>query len=336
MMRRMAVRHEVLPLRTAFSISRGTRTEISVVVVEIADGAHTGRGECFPHSRYGESVASVEAQIAGTVDGIASGLTREQLLTTLPKGAARNAIDCALWDLEAKFAREQDPAVRAWQLAGQHDFRPVQSVMTISLDDPQAMAAAAATAVRDGYRKLKVKLGSDDGRDDERIAAVRSVAGDVSLVVDANEGWRTPDLARHMAAMADAGVDMVEQPLPAGDDAALVDQRFGVHVGADESFHTRQDLEGLRDKYDVVNIKLDKTGGLTEACLAAQAARQMGFEIMVGCMLGTSLAMAPATIVAQQASYVDLDGPLWLAEDRPHGIVFERGRIDGFGPELWG
>lgn len=335
-MRRVAVRHEVLPLKTAFSISRGTRTEISVVVVEIVDGAHTGRGECFPHSRYGESVASVEAQIAGATGPVAAGLTREQLLTTLPNGAARNAIDCALWDLETKIARDEDPAIRAWQLAGLADFKPVQSVMTISLDDPQAMAAAAATAVGDGYGKLKVKLGSDDGRDDQRIAAVRSVAGDASLVVDANEGWRAPDLARYLAAMADAGVDMVEQPLPTGDDAALLNHGFDVPVGADESFHTRADLEGLRDKYDVVNIKLDKTGGLTEACLAAQAARQMGFEVMVGCMLGTSLAMAPATIVAQHAAYVDLDGPLWLGEDRAHGIAFERGRIDGFAPELWG
>lgn len=335
-MRQVAVRHEVLPLKTAFRISRGARTEISVVVVEITDGAHTGRGECFPHSRYRESVESVQAQIAGAGESIASGLTREQLLESLPNGAARNAIDCALWDLETRIAREEDPAIRAWQLAGVDEFQPVQSVMTISLDDPQAMAEAAAAAVADGYGKLKVKLGSDDGRDDQRIAAVRSVAGDASLVVDANEGWRAPDLARYMAAMATAGVDMVEQPLPAGDDAALLDHGFDVPIGADESFHTREDLARLSGKYDVVNIKLDKTGGLTEACHAAQAARQMGFQVMVGCMLGTSLAMAPATIVAQQAAYVDLDGPLWLGQDRAHGIVFERGRIDGFGPELWG
>lgn len=336
MMRRVSVRHEVLPLKTAFSIARGTRTEISVVVVEITDGVHVGRGECFPHSRYGESVESVETQIAGVIDSVASGLTRHQLLATLPNGAARNAIDCALWDLETKIARDENPTIRAWQLAGLDAFKPVQSVMTISLDEPEAMAVAAEAAISGGYRKLKVKLGSDDGLDDERISAVRSAAGDASLVVDANEGWRAPDLERYMTAMQAAGVAMVEQPLPASDDTALLKHGFDIPVGADESFHTREDLERLTGKYNVVNIKLDKTGGLTEAWLAAEAARQMGFQIMVGCMLGSSLAMAPATIVAQHAAFVDLDGPLWLGEDRPHGIAFDRGRIDGFSADLWG
>lgn len=336
MMRKLAVRHETLPLKTAFNISRGSRTEISVVVVEISEDEHTGRGECFPHSRYGEDVESVKAQISGVSARLEAGLTRDELLTALPNGAARNAVDCALWDLETKTARDRNPSIRAWNLVGIERFLPLQSVMTIGLDDPETMADAAARAVADGYRKLKVKLGSSDGRDDQRISAVRTVAQDCSLVVDANEGWRAADLAPYMAAMETAGVDMVEQPLPAGDDAALANREFNIRVGADESFHTRDDLAGLRGKYDVVNIKLDKTGGLTEAWLAAQAAKDMGFEIMVGCMLGTSLAMAPASIVAQHAIFVDLDGPLWLAEDRAHGIEFDRGRIDAFSPQLWG
>jgi L-alanine-DL-glutamate epimerase-like enolase superfamily enzyme len=335
-MRRIEIEREVWPLKNQFTIARGTRTEISVIVVRITEGDLVGRGECFPHSRYGESLESVESQIASLSRRIEAGLSREELITTLSPGAARNAIDCALWDLEAKSTRRQRPEVRAWTIAGFDRFQPLQSVMTISLDDADTMAAAAATAVAAGYDKLKVKLGGGDGRDDERIEAVRSGAGEASLIVDANEGWRADELARYMSAMQRAGVRMVEQPLPANADKALRGADFGVPVGADESFKTRGDLDDLAGKYDVVNIKLDKAGGLTEALLAAQEARQRGFDLMVGCMLGTSLAMAPAAIVAQHAAYIDLDGPLWLSNDRAHGISFERGRIAGFSAELWG
>jgi L-alanine-DL-glutamate epimerase-like enolase superfamily enzyme len=335
-MRRIEVQRETWPLKNKFTIARGTRTEISVIIVKIADGDLVGRGECFPHSRYGESLESVESQIASLSESIEAGLSRQKLLTTLAPGAARNAIDCALWDLEAKAARFECPEVRAWTIAGIDQFQPVQSVMTISLDDCDTMAAAAKAAVAVGYDRLKVKLGGGDGCDDERINAVRSGAEGASLIVDANEGWQPEELARYMTAMRLADICMVEQPLPASADDALRGRDFGVPIGADESFKTRQDLNALVGKYNVVNIKLDKSGGLTEALLAAEEAKRRGFGVMVGCMLGTSLAMAPATIVAQRASYVDLDGPLWLSDDRTHGITFEHGRIDGFSSKLWG
>lgn len=335
-MRRVEIMRESWSLKNKFTIARGTRTEISVIVVKISDGALVGRGECFPHSRYGENLESVEAQIVSLTERIEAGMSRENLLATLAPGAARNAIDCALWDLEAKATRLRQPQIRAWTIAGIERFQPVQSVMTISLDDCDSMATAAETAVAAGYDRLKVKLGGGDGRDDERIKAVRSGAEDASLIVDANEGWRVDELERYVTAMRLAGVRMIEQPLPAIADDALRGRDFGVAIGADESFKTRQDLDKLVGKYNVVNIKLDKAGGLTEAWLAAEEAQRRGFGIMVGCMLGTSLAMAPATIVAQRASYVDLDGPLWLSDDRAHGIVFERGRIVGFSSKLWG
>jgi L-Ala-D/L-Glu epimerase / N-acetyl-D-glutamate racemase len=335
-MRRVEIQREAWSLKHKFTIARGTRTEISVIVVKISDGDLVGRGECFPHSRYGESLESVESQIASLTESIEAGLSREKLMAKLAPGAARNAIDCALWDLETKNARLGCPEVRAWTIAGIEQFQPVQSVMTISLDDCDTMAAAAKAAAAAGYDRLKVKLGGGDGRDDERIKAVRSGAGEASLIVDANEGWRAEELARYMTAMRQACVRMIEQPLPASADDALRGGDFGVPLGADESFKTRQDLDELVGKYDVVNIKLDKAGGLTEAWLAAEEAQRRGFGVMVGCMLGTSLAMAPATIVAQRASYVDLDGPLWLTADRAHGIAFECGRIDGFSSKLWG
>ena len=335
-MRRIEIEREVWPLKNQFTIARGTRTEISVVIVKITEGELVGRGECFPHSRYGESLESVESQIASLSPSIEAGLSRAKLITTLAPGAARNAIDCALWDLEAKAARLERPEVRAWNIAGIEQFQPLQSVMTISLDDCETMAAAAEAAVLAGHDRLKVKLGGGDGRDDERIKAVKCGAGEASLIVDANEGWRTDELERYMTAMRAAGVLMIEQPLPANADDCLRGNDFGVPIGADESFKTRQDLDDLVGKYNVVNIKLDKSGGLTEAWLAAEEAQRRGFDVMVGCMLGTSLAMAPATIVAQRASYVDLDGPLWLSNDRVHGIAFERGRIDGFSSKLWG
>jgi L-alanine-DL-glutamate epimerase-like enolase superfamily enzyme len=335
-MRRIEIEQEVWPLKNQFTIARGTRTEISVIVVKITEGDLVGRGECFPHARYGESLESVVSQIASLSRRIEAGLSREELITMLSTGAARNAIDCALWDLEAKTVRLERPQVRAWTIAGFERFQPLQSVMTISLDDCDAMATAAGAAVAAGYDKLKVKLGGGDSLDDERIKAVRSGAGEASLIVDANEGWRPNELTRYMTAMCRAGVRMVEQPLPANVDECLRGQDFGVAVGADESFKTRQDLDGLVGKYNVVNIKLDKAGGLTEALLAAQEAKERGFDVMVGCMLGTSLAMAPAAIVAQHASYIDLDGPLWLSNDRAHGIPFKRGRLAGFSSELWG
>lgn len=335
-MRTLTHQVETVPLKGNFTISRGTRTEITVVVAQIEDDGLVGRGECFPHSRYGETVESVVDQVVGVADAVAGGLTRDALLEALPHGAARNAVDCALWDLECKMARRDAPDTRAWTIAGLDSFSSVHSVMTLSLDTPEAMADAAKAAVENGHDRIKVKLGSDDGHDDARITAVRTAAPDVSLVIDANEGWRIEDLPRYVAAMEAAGVEMIEQPLPAGEDDALRNVASSVPFGADESFHTRADLDNMEGKYQVVNIKLDKAGGLTEGIAAAEEARSRGFHVMVGCMLGTSLAMAPAAIVAQHAAHVDLDGPLWIAKDRPHGLEMDKGVIKTIDIALWG
>lgn len=335
-MRSLTSQVDVVPLKGNFTIARGTRTEITIVVATIAQGGLVGRGECFPHSRYNETVESVVTQIESVADVVANGLTRTALLEALPHGAARNAVDCALWDLECKIAQQNAPATRAWTLAGLEGFSPIHSVMTLSLDTPDAMTRAAETAILNGHNRIKVKLGHADGADDTRIAAVRAAAPDVSLIIDANEGWRAEDLPRYVAAMEKAGVEMIEQPLPAGDDEALRGIESMVPFGADESFHTRADLDAVTGKYQVVNIKLDKAGGLTEGLAAAEEARARGFDVMVGCMLGTSLAMAPAAIVAQHARHVDLDGPLWIAQDRPNGLNIDKGVISTIDVALWG
>ena len=327
---------ETWPLRHHFTISRGTRTEISVVVARIRDGDLVGQGECFPHSRYNEDVESTAQAIRSLAPQLAAGIDRQQLLDVMPAGAARNAIDCALWDLQAKRAQRTAPETRAWSIAGLEAFPSLNTVMTISIDAPAAMAAAAAKAAREGYRHLKVKLGSGDGDDNQRISEIRGAAPAATLIVDANEGCRPDALEGHLVAMHQAGVSMVEQPLPAGDDEVLKSTSSPVPIGADESCHTSADLQRLIGKYNVVNIKLDKAGGLTEALRMAATAKHLGFDLMVGCMLGTSLAMAPATIVAGQASYVDLDGPLWLAGDRAAPIDFDAGRMSAFSSKLWG
>ncbi|MGI9524618.1 MAG: N-acetyl-D-Glu racemase DgcA [Hyphomicrobiaceae bacterium] len=332
---------ECWPLKSAFTIARGTRTEITVVVASVTDGVATGRGECFPHVRYGENVEGVVAAMRSVEQRLATGLSRTELLDALPSGAARNALDCAMWDLEVKQLRASSPQtstsdITAWQLAGLQSPPTLTTVMTISIDSPDSMAKAARQAIISGHRKLKVKLGGGDGLDIDRIDRIRAVADDAALIVDANEGWRACELERYMAAMADADVRMIEQPLPAAEDGILASVARPVPIGADESCHTRQNLPELREKYEVINIKLDKSGGLTEALALASEARALGFDLMVGCMLGTSLAMAPATLVAPQASYVDLDGPLWLASDRANGLAYDSGHIGPVFPELWG
>jgi L-alanine-DL-glutamate epimerase-like enolase superfamily enzyme len=323
----VAVHHESWPLRGVFAISRGARTHSEVVVVELRDGEATGRGECVPYPRYGESVAGVMAAIEQVAGRVAEGLDRAGLEARLPAGAARNALDCALWDLEAKRVGRPVHA-----LADLPPPEPVVTAYTISLDTPAAMGAAAAEAAH--YPLLKLKLGGEG--DLARVAAVRKTAPDTRLVVDANEAWTADRLPAYLAAMADHGVEMVEQPLHAGRDEALGAVAHPVPVCADESCHTSADIPGLAGRYDVVNIKLDKAGGLTEAMRVAAAARAAGLRVMVGTMMGTSLLMAPAMLLAPRADWVDLDGPLWLARDRPDALHWDGTRLHPAAPALWG
>lgn len=327
MTRELTIRREAWPLAEAFTISRGSRTEAVVVTVEIAQDGHIGRGECVPYPRYGETVDNVIAAIRAFEPKIASGLDRDTLRATMPAGAARNAIDCALWDLEARLS-----GVPVVQAAGLTPPSPVTTAYTISLGTPEAMRASAAKAA--ARPLLKIKLGGDG--DIERIAAVREGAPDSVLIVDANEAWSAAGLATSVDACAKAGVALIEQPLPAGEDDALAEGDFPVPICADESLHVASDLEDLRGRYDAVNIKLDKTGGLTEALATQKRARELGFQIMIGCMVGTSLAMAPALLLTAHAAFVDLDAPLLLARDREPGLVYDGSIIRGYDPALWG
>jgi L-alanine-DL-glutamate epimerase-like enolase superfamily enzyme len=320
---KIEVTHDTFRLAQVFTISRGSRTEAQVLTVHLRDGGAAGRGECVPYARYGETPDSVAAQIAGLPEGV----TRAALPGLLPAGAARNAVDCALWDLEARRAGR-----RVWELAGLPAPGPEITAYTLSLDTPDAMEAQAA---RHAHRPLlKIKLGTPD--DMPRLEAVRRGAPGARIIVDANEGWSAAvyaDLAPHLLRL---GVALVEQPLPAGEDEALIGMDRPVPVCADESCHDRASLPGLKGKYDVVNIKLDKTGGLSEALALREAARAEGYGIMVGCMVGSSLAMAPAVLVAQGALVTDLDGPLLLARDRPHALRYDAAGVHPPEPALWG
>jgi len=323
----LSVRIERWPLAGAFTISRGTKTEAVVVVAELSDGTHRGRGESVPYARYGETPDGIVAAIEAMRPALRRGLTRADLQSAMPAGAARNALDCAYWDVNAKAA-----ARPVHELAGLVAPVPRITAYTISLAAPAAMAEAAERAA--GRPLLKVKLGSgDDGR---RIAAVRRAAPRAELIVDANEGWTGDNLAQNLAACADAGVTLIEQPLPEGKDAALAGIKHAIPVCADESVHDRASLDALAGKYDAVNIKLDKAGGLTEALALAAEAEQRGFIIMVGCMVATSLSMAPAMLVAQRARVVDLDGPLLLAKDRADGLRYDGSLAYPAGAALWG
>ncbi|MFC0239790.1 N-acetyl-D-Glu racemase DgcA [Rhodopseudomonas telluris] len=315
------------PIAGAFTISRGAKTEAVVVVAEITRDGRTGRGECVPYARYGETPETTLAAIEAMRLPLRQGLDRAALQSAMPHGAARNALDCALLDLEAKLTGR-----RAWEVLGVAVPRAATTAYTISLGTAEAMAEATAKAA--SRRLLKIKLGGDG--DEARIAAVRRAAPQAELIVDANEAWTPDNLARNLAACADAGVTLVEQPLPAGHDDALATIRRPIPVCADESVHARESLAGLRERYDAINIKLDKTGGLTEAIAMAQAAQALGFDIMVGCMVATSLAMAPAMLLTPHARFVDLDGPLLLARDRDSGLRYEASTVYPPTPELWG
>lgn len=319
----ITVTPETFRLAQVFTISRGSRTEARVLTVRIDRGGKTGWGECVPYARYGETIESVTAQIAT----LPVGITRSALQEALPAGAARNAVDCALWDLEAKAAGR-----RVWDLAGLPAPGPEITAYTLSLDTPEAMRAQAAA---NAHRPiLKIKLGTPD--DMPRLEAVRAGAPRTRIIIDANEGWTADiyaELAPHLVRM---GVAMVEQPLPAGQDDMLAEIARPLPVCADESCHDRQSLPGLKGKYDMVNLKLDKTGGLTEGLALKAQALAEGYGLMVGCMVGSSLAMAPATLLAQGAAYTDLDGPLLLAEDRAHPLRFDEAGVHPPEAELWG
>jgi L-alanine-DL-glutamate epimerase-like enolase superfamily enzyme len=327
----LTVSAESWPIAGSFAISRGAKTQAEVVVVELFDGVARGRGECVPYARYGESVAGAIAAIDGQRAALAAGLTRGGLQDAMPPGAARNALDCAFWDLEAKRSKSTVAA-----MIGIAPPRPLTTAFTISLGRPEAMAKAAADATQRPLLKIKLGGGDNDGGDPARIAAVRRAVPDAALIVDANEGWTARTLERNLAACAAAGVSLIEQPLPAADDAALAAIARPVPICADESAHDRVSLAALAGRYDAVNIKLDKTGGLTEALAMADDAIKLGLDIMAGCMVGTSLAMAPAVLLAQRARYVDLDGPLLLSRDREPGLRYDGSTVYPPGAELWG
>jgi len=325
---KLTVRIESWPVAGSFVIARGAKTQVDVVVVEIDDGIWRGRGEGTAIYYHGESAESVVAQVEGIAADIARGAERADLYDLLPRGAARNAVDCALWDIEAK--REARPV---WALAGLGAPKPVQSAFTISLADPDRMEADARIAGLT-YPLLKLKLAGEG--DLERVAAVRRGAPTARLVVDANESWTDRDVAAQAAALLPLGVELIEQPVKAGQDHLLDGVVSPIALCADESCQDRGDLARCVGRYAAINIKLDKAGGLTEALALAEAARAAGLDLMVGCMLSTSLGIAPASLVAQQARWVDIDGPLLLARDREHPVLFTGGTASPPDPALWG
>ena len=325
--RKLAASIERWPIAGSFTISRGAKTEAVTVVATVSHGDHTGRGECVPYPRYGETPEATLAMLGGMQEAVSRGMDRQALQAAMPAGAARNALDCALLDLEAKSCGQ-----RVWNVLGRPAPRPCTTAFTISLGTPEAMATATAKAAHRPL--LKIKLGGDG--DGERISAVREAARESELIVDANEAWTPDNLEQNLLACAAAGVTLVEQPLPDGHDDVLSAFRHPVSICADESVHARASLAGIERKYDAVNIKLDKTGGLTEALATAEEAERLGLAVMVGCMVATSLAMAPAMLVAQCARIVDLDGALLLARDRLYPLRYEGSRVHPPSRALWG
>ncbi|MBO6636789.1 MAG: dipeptide epimerase [Roseitalea sp.] len=327
----LIARAETFPIDGRFRIARGERTHAHVVACTLDDGTHSGQGECVPYARYDETIDGVIAQLEALTPLDASAACEDLRITlaaALPPGAARNAVDCALWDLGAKRS-----AARVHTLVCRHPPRPVETALTLSLDTPENMADAARAANK--RHLLKMKLGGDDD-DIARMHAVTANARDARIVVDANESWREDNLIAMMEEAARLHIALVEQPLPVGKDDILAHIPHPVPVCADESAHTSADLDTLGRLYDVVNIKLDKAGGLTEALAMRDKARTMGFGVMVGCMVGTSLAMAPAVLLAQDADFIDLDGPLLLARDRKPALHYYGSTVSPPEPALWG
>ncbi|HBR96161.1 MAG TPA: dipeptide epimerase [Gammaproteobacteria bacterium] len=315
------------PIAGTFTISRGSKTQADVVEVTLSDGQHQGRGECVPYARYGESMASVTEQIASQRDALANGLDREALQSALPAGAARNALDCALWDLAAKQCGQ-----RIWEMTETPPITGCTTAYTLSLDTPAAMHENARAQAH--LPLLKLKLSGPDDLD--RVRAVRDGAPASRIILDANEGWTAADYTAMVSDLTDLGVEMIEQPLPADDDEALANLPHPIPLCADESCHDTASLSHIIGRYEMVNIKLDKTGGLTEALRLATQARAAGLTIMVGCMVSSSLSMAPAMVLAQTADVVDLDGPLILAQDRCNAIHFDHAHMQPPSAALWG
>ncbi|MDI7775205.1 N-acetyl-D-Glu racemase DgcA [Asticcacaulis sp. EMRT-3] len=324
---RLILRDETFPIAGRFTIARGSKTEARVLYVALEDQGHQGQGEAVPYARYGESLEQCLADLEAVRPRIESGLTLEDVQTLLPPGAARNALDCALWDLNAKRS-----GIPAWRTAGLAALNPLKTAYTLSLDTPEAMAEQAAAHARRPL--LKLKIGGPG--DIDRVASVRAAAPKARLIVDGNEGLNFDDLTRLAPDLKALGVLLIEQPLKIGEDEALNGYDCPVTLCADESLHTRAELARCVRLYKCVNIKLDKAGGLTEALALKHEAKAAGLEIMVGCMVATSLSMAPAMLVAQGADYVDLDGPLLLARDREHGLEITGSILHPPKPELWG
>jgi L-alanine-DL-glutamate epimerase-like enolase superfamily enzyme len=327
MTRTLTIRTESFKLAQTFTISRGSKTAADVVVVELAENGVVGRGECVPYARYKESIPGVVEAIEGLRGAIEGGVGRPRLRNLMSAGAARNAVDCALWDLEAKLAGK-----RAWELGGMDAPHDVVTAYTLSLDTPEKMAAAAKENASRPVLKLKLA----GPQDLERVKAVHQAAPKARLIVDANEGWSIDDYKALSPLLKNLGVVLIEQPLPADDDLALLAVNPSVPVCADEACHDLATLRTLKGRYQAVNLKLDKSGGLTEAMAMVAEAKRLEFQIMVGCMVATSLAMAPAFLVAQHAEFVDLDGPLLLAEDRPNGFAFTGSTMHPNDAVLWG
>lgn len=325
-MSKLSIEHVSSPLKTPFAISRGLKTSAETVRVILQNGDQIGRGECVPYARYGETVQSVMSAIEGLKNEIESGLSRAELQHRLPAGAARCALDCAMWDLEAK-----QTSIPVWQQAGLPEPEPLRCTMSLSLDTPEAMADAASETPA---TLLKLKLGGPEDLD--RICAVHAARPDADLIVDGNEGLAPAEFASLANAASDLGVRLIEQPFPVGQDFNLKTGTYPLLICADESVHTRADIAKLADRYTAVNIKLDKAGGLTEAIAMAKIAQDLGLKIMVGCMVGGSLSMAPALLLAGVADYVDLDGPLWLKHDIANGLHYDGGRVFPALPDLWG
>lgn len=327
MLRKLTLQHRSHPLHSPFRISRGVRYAAEVVTAEITQDGRTGRGEAVPYPRYGESVDSVLAQMEAQRAALCAGLGRDELQVRLPAGAARNAIDCALWDLESKLS-----GVPVWARLARHPHAPVTTALTISIDTPQAMHEAAARIA--DARLVKIKVDAEDPA--ARIEAVRSAVPSARLIVDPNESWTLDILRQVLPVLERTRVDLIEQPIPAAASDELAGFASPIPICADEACHTTADLPQLKGRYQAINIKLDKTGGLTEAWRLLRAAREQGFRIMVGCMVGSSLGIAPALEIAREAEFADLDGPLWLSDDYTDGVKLQDGLLSPPAAGFWG